>query len=398
MATYEITTEDGKTYEVETEDPTPSITDTVKEAAKSIFTGPAEVAKEVATMGPTAQKVASASLPIAGGLVGGVPGAAGGEFLRQSVNTVIDPENVPKTPLGRFASVAGAGILQKPKMLTAIPGVPKVLDLAKRSGGQVAEGFARLGEAASGVKKQDIKQLFNKPGSLFKTGSRGAAGEAIGDAKLLAGVNPGVTEDIGSLTAKNLEQAINVDDTGKEALKSIAKTIEESKKIGISDPVKDVLTPEKVGDALKYIDKRIKVAIRSGEDSSEFQNIQRHLNTLLEEVAPNVQGARKEFAPLALRDKFLSIFPRNKDGTISKANIFYLNSLLGSLGFSAGGVPGGAAGIAGGLISRAPITTGLLTSAAGGATKALNVLGKDPAIRQTLLGILQKLQSKKGQQ
>lgn len=394
MAIYEVTTEDGNTYEVETEDTmAEKAVNIASDATKSALLGPATATKEFFETDPaTMQRVGGPALPIVGGMLGGPIGAALGEVGRQVTGTAFAPDTVPETGLGRAASVMTAGIAQQPKILGAIPGASKVGEMASKVASSVArktgQGIARLGEAASGVPKREIERLFKKPEQLFRLGSKEKAGEAIGEAKALAGINPGVTDDIATMTPENVSKATNVGATGAKALADISE----------ATAAKVLPSAEKIGDALKHIDKEIKTGLRAGTDTSELQNIQKHLNSLLEEVAPNVQKARKEFAPLALRDRFLQLLPKNKDGSISKANLFYLNSVLGGLGFAAGGQKGAAEGIGLGLLARAPLTTGLATAGVGGVVKGLNAVAQNPAARQALLQVLQKLTQNKNPQ
>lgn len=340
-----------------------------------LASSPANLTKKFMQTDPaTMQRVGGPALPILGGMAAGPIGASLGEVARQMTGTVLNPSTVPKTPLGIGASVIGAGVAQEPKILEAIPGVTTAVEGSKRAAGSVGHGLARLGEAMSGVPAKDIKYLFKNPSVLFKPGSRDAAGKAIGEAKLAAGVNPGITKDISSFTPTNVSKAINPEKTGSEALARVSESLGNGAKPSIED----------VGDALKHVGDKIKVGMRQGQDVSELINIQTHLNTTLEELAPNVQAARQEFAPLAQRDKFMKIFPTNKNGTISKANLLYLNTIA----------KGATAPF------RAPIATGLVTAGLGGATRGLNVLNQNPVIRQALSGILQKIMTNRqnGQQ
>lgn len=350
------------------------------------------VAKQVLGMTPMAHPIDNLPLigTMAGTAMGGPMGAAAGAGTGQIFKRIYDlasgasplPATKPliggiQMPMASEAvapmtQAALAGIAQEPKVLNEIPGVPQVVDYAKRAGTQVGKGLARLGEAASGVKAQDIKQLFKNPGQLWHTGSREAAGQAIGDAKLAAGVNPGITEDIKSFTPSNVFKATKSDAVGEKALNQVAEAVSSGGKPSVED----------VGDALKHVSKQIKAGLNQGLDTSELQNIQAHLNTVLEDIAPNVQAARQEFAPLAQRDKFLKLFPTNKNGTISKANLLYLNTIA-----KGATIP-----------FRAPITTGLVTSAAGGATKAINSIAENPQARQVLMQVLQRLTQGKNPQ
>lgn len=354
------------------------------------------VAKQMLNTTPMAHPIRN--LPILGGILGstvanpGLGAAAGtglGQILKNMAGIVSGDPSAPTTAMGAALPAMGqaalGGIAQEPKVLNAIPGVPQASkmagDLASRAGKIVGNFAARMGEAASGVKGQDIKQLFNKPETLFNMGSRTAAGQAIGEAKLAAGVNPGITDAPISFTPENITKALQSDSAGEEAIHRVAQ----ANLSGANPEVEDI------GDGLKYISKKIKDGLAKGENTSELQNIQSHLNSTLERIAPDIQKARQEFAPIAQRDKFLKMFPTNKNGTISKANLFYLNSLLGVAGHTMAGRLGAAAGVTGGIIARAPITTGLLTSAAGGAAKGLNAIAENPQARQILMQVLQRL-------
>lgn len=234
----------------------------------------------------------------------------------------------------------------------------------------VGRGASRVGEALSGVSARDIQGLFKKPGTLFKTGSKAKAGEAIGEAEVRAGINPGVTESAETMTLENVEKALNVAKTGEQALKDIAQT-----KTG---------TPEQIADALQYVGDEIKGKLAQGKDASQLINIQTHLNGLLEKVSPEIQKARQEFAPLAQRNKFIQVFPRNKNQSISKANLMYLGTGLAGAGTLAGGPIGGALAVLGGTALRSPITTGLATVGASIGSKVASGVVNSPAFRKAL--------------
>lgn len=361
----------------------PSLMDAAKASVQNIASVPGRVAENL-----TPEKL-SQQLPMLGGIAGSmapvpVAGTAIGAGLGQIGKRLADlaygrtqpgdAMNPASEAIEPMKQAAISGLAQGPALgvINKIPGVKAAGDLASRTGTQIGRGLARVGEAASGVKAQDIRQLFKNPGQLFKTGSRDQAGKAIGRAKELAGVNPGVTEAPISFTPENITKAIHSDSLGEDAILKVAHA-------NLSGAHPEV---EDIGDGLKYISKKIKDGINKGEDVSELINIQDHLNTVLEREAPGVQAARQKFAPLAQRDKFLKFLPTNKNGTISKANLFYLNSI--------------AKGVTAPL--RAPITTGLLTSAAGGAAKGLNAIAENPQIRAALAQVLQRIRQNHGGQ
>jgi len=348
--------------------PSESLGQTVMDSAKQVLSAPVNAAKSL-----TPENM-SPYLPAAGAVIGsafapGLGTAAGaglGQIGKRMADLAYgkaqpgDAMNPGQEAISPMAQTAAQGIAEYPPVQNAV----------STAANAVGRGASRVGEALSGVPARDIQNLFQNPGTLFTVGSKGAAGQAIGDAKALAGVNPGVTEDSSTFTPENISKALNVKSTGEDALNAIA-----ANKTG---------TPEQLGDALKYVSDQIKTRLSTGQDASELINIQNHLNNMLDQVAPGVQEARQAYAPLAQRNKFLQLAPVNKNGTVSKANLLYLSSLLGGLGSSVGGVSGAAEAIGAGAVARAPITTGVVTSGAG----ALNNLLSNPQARQALLATL----------
>jgi hypothetical protein len=369
----------GSDQPVAEEAPPLPVNQIISNAVNSAVMGPATATKDFFQADPaTVQKVGGSALPIVGGALAGPAGAIGGEALRQITGTAFAPETVPKTALGRGASMLSAGVMQEP---SAFPGVPQATQVLKAVASKLGVGAKRVMEAASGVPAKDIQNLYENPETLITLGSKAKAGEAIGQAKLAAGVDPGITDSAITFTPENITKAIHSDSLGEEAIHKVAQA-------NLSGATPEV---EDIGDGLKFISKKIKAGMSKGEDVSELINIQNHLNSTLEKVAPAVQDARQEFAPLAQRDKFMKLFPANKNGTLSKANLFYLNSGLAWLGGAVGGLPGAGASVLAGTVARAPITTGITTALAGAANKGLNVIGQNPQARQILLGLLQKI-------
>jgi IS5 family transposase len=319
---------------------------------------------------PVAGAIAGTAL---GGPIGGAIGAGGGQILKRMAGMAYgtEPLSTAQTPtwsdpstylnkesIAPMAQAAGQAIFDaKP--------IPQI---ASAIGGAVGRGAARLGEAVSGVPAQDIRGLFSKPGTLWSLGSKAKAGEAIGDAKAATpGFSQGVTNDASTFTAENVQKALNVKSNGEQALTDIAKA-------GNG-------TAEQLGDALKYVSDEIKGKLAKGQDASELINMQTHLNGMLDKVAPDIQAARQAYAPLAQRDKFLNLVPHNKNNTISKANLFYLTSILGTGGGLLGGKEGAGKAVGAGMIARAPIMTGVTTSGLGAAYGALT----NPMLRSALL-------------
>jgi len=336
-------------------DPLTTIGQVALQGAKSAITAPIDATK---AMLQNPDKLGD-YLPAAGAVAGSVLapglGSAIGAGLGQIGKRMSDLAFGKADPADAM-NPAKEAIAPMEQVATGVLDLPQVQGAISTTAKAIGRGASRFGEALSGVSAQDIQQLFQKPGTLFKLGSKADAGAAIGEAKAAAGVNPGVTSNVTTLTPDNVSKALNVKGTGEQALNSV---------------VAGDRTPEQIGDALRYISDEIKGRLAQGRDASELINVQGHLNDMLGKVAPDIQAARQNFAPLAQRNKFLQLAPRNKNQTVSKANLFYLTSLMGGLGGTLGGSKGAAEAIALGALARAPITTGLVTSGIGGASKVL---------------------------
>src|SRR5258706_1848515 len=111
MASLNVHAPDGKTLTVQVPDGTDpsqygSLADDALHHYSSTQGGGSPplgfVAKQVLGMTPMAHPIrnAVAALPIAGGMVAGPIGAAGGEFAREAANTALDPSSVTQTALG----------------------------------------------------------------------------------------------------------------------------------------------------------------------------------------------------------------------------------------------------------------------------------------------------------
>jgi len=236
-----------------------------------------------------------------------------------------------------------------------------------------AELAARIKQMRTGVEAGDFERLRRDPGAFFTTTPRAEAGAAIGKAKQEAGINVGVTDDIGSLTKENISRARNIQGTANKAQDAIAENLEK----GMPSDPKDIAL------ALEGVNKRLTKLERSeGRGSPSFQQwsqIKTHLQGMLEEVAPDVRSANKEFSRVALRDKFMEPFPVNQAGTMSKINAAGFIPLAATGGAVMGGGIGGVIGAGAALAGRSPFVAGLGTALRGLADKAI-----DPALSKAV--------------
>lgn len=246
---------------------------------------------------------------------------------------------------------------------------------------------ARLKQMRTGVDASAFEQLRRDPGAFFSTKGRKEAGEAIGLAKEKAGVNLGVTDDIKTLTKENLGRTRNPIGASNQAqdvvADKLATTLETNPALGGADLVRaSGITPDEAATALDGINKRLAKLERSeGHGSPSFQKwsaIKSHIQSVLEEVAPEVKSANKEFSRVALRDKFMEPMPVNQAGTMSKISAFGFGPVGMIAGATVGGTPGAVAGGIAAQAIRSPFIAGLGTATRGLVDKAL-----DPILSKT---------------
>lgn len=223
---------------------------------------------------------------------------------------------------------------------------------------------ARVPNIMAGVPAEDVMMAAEKPLEVLASKSPGAAGKLFGAAKKAAGVSDveerliaGIGDPSGykRVADQLYEKGVENLTTGellawKKAASELARKVKGS------------------GEAL-YTQDALKAQAELGKRAAEDPAIAKVLST------------QADVALSKAKDKFLSIFPRNK----GKGDAVLRGMLqLGS---------GIKAGPAAALFS--PISYLPPTLAAGAANKGLNVIGNNPAVRQALMGLLTKLQGQK---
>lgn len=153
------------------------------------------------------------------------------------------------------------------------------------------------------------------------------------------------------------------------------------------------IQPNEVSQALDAVNKRLARLERSeGAGSPAFQQwsaIKNHFQAMLEEVAPDVRQANRDFSRVALRDKFMEPLPVNQAGTMSKIGTFGFTPLAATGGAVAGGPLGAVLAGAAAQAVRSPFIAGLGTASRGLLDKVLDPvfsrLGKE-ASRRAIYG------------
>lgn len=365
------------------------------------------------------------------------------------------PENIPLVGGKRFPQATGplaagigalASVASNPQSYVN----PELGYSSKLGPARGKPGIAaQIKKMRTGVEASAFEQLRRDPGAFFSRADRSKLGSAIGTAKEKAGINLGVTDDIGSLTPENIAKARSpmaaakqaqdavigklelsnlpvvesgsktgqphavyayTDDFGPGGTKRAVYNVygdpqhpaikqrgfgssvpkEELDKLGIpvvgrqagSDKYLAV-SPDEASNALDGINQRLSKIERSeGAGSKSFQQwsaIKSHFQDMLEQVAPEVKAANKDFSRVALRDKFMQPFPVNQSGTFSKINAAGFIPLAATGGAVMGGGVGGAIGAGLAVAGRSPFVAGLGTAARGLIDKAV-----DPALSRSV--------------
>lgn len=333
------------------------------------------IAKQVSNLTPMAHPVDN--LPITLGMAAtpfglGAPAAALGEFGKEAVNTVIDPSSVPKTALGRFASTVGAGVMQEPEILNAIPGVPQTKQVLSNVAAKFGKGMARAGETLSGVKKDVLKQTFEKGLSIYAAPSLPKAQQIFGEA-----LGPEGRAAMRQGAAEAFDPALG---KAREVATQIGSKIENGEHVTAIEALKARQATDRVISATPITDKISRKALYGWRN--QFDNE-------LASQSGKLADASRTYRSAIIKDKITNLTRMNKSGEPSA----FLPMIVGH-SMAGKGLEGGL----GMLTGTSPAVWGLGAAAAGQAAKGLNAIGQNPATRQALLQILQKINAAKAQQ
>lgn len=343
------------------------IPDVIKQAGEAaLASSPSNLTQKFMQTDPAVmQKMGGAALPIVGGALGGAPGAAGGEFLRQMTGTALAPETVPQTPLGRFASVVGAGAAQEPKILEAIPGVPAVKEMASGLLSKVGKGLAKAGQTLTGAKADVLTQAAKQGLSTYAAPSIPKAQEIFGQAlgpEGRAALKQSASEAFDSSLSK-----------ARQLATEIGTKIEKGEPVSAIEALQAKQATDQIISATSVTDKVSRRALFDWK--SRFDDILSSQNGPL-------KSASNTYRQAVVKDQLLSPTRLNKSGEPSA----FLPMLIGH-GMMGKGIEGGL----GMLTGTSPAMWGLGATAGGSASRGLLKLGQQPEIRQALLGILQKI-------
>lgn len=227
---------------------------------------------------------------------------------------------------------------------------------------------ARFNSMRTGVDAQSFDRLRRDPSAFFAKPTS-ETGPKIGTAKANSGINLGVRPDkIETLTPENISKARTPNIAGKKALDEIMESISEGRKP----------TPDAVSTALQNSNTRLSKLNPGTDPYFQETAIKSNLQNLLEQVAPEVKAANKDYSRSALREEFMQPFPVNQNGAFSKINAFGFAPAMAVAGGSVAGGPGAILAAILAQAARSPYVAGATTAARGGLDKLI-----DPLINAT---------------
>lgn len=359
-----------------------SMMDTVGQIAKNaaqtaVASDPAQLSNEFFKTDPaTMQRVGGPALPIMGGVAGApfglaAPGAALGELARQVTGTAFAPDTVPKTGLGRAASAITAGVAEEPKILKAIPGVPKVAEMASNLVSKALKGLAKAGQTLSGAKADILTQGARQGLSTYLDESLPEAQSIFSKA-----LGPKGESAIKETAKEAFDSALT---KARKVAVDIGTKIENGEPVTALEALKARQATDRVISSTPITDKVTRKALYGWRN--QFDNE-------LASQSGKLADASRTYRRAIVKDTLLSPTRLNKSGEPSA----FLPMLVGH-GMMGKGLEGGL----GMLTGTSPAVWGLGATAGGSALRGLNKLGENPATRQILMQVLQKImQSKKG--
>jgi hypothetical protein len=330
-----------------------------------------------------------AAIGVAGAL-GGVPAAglaagtyAIGKRLADLKRGIGAPIGTPfQEAKGPMIDAATAGLMQEPALLKnltpkdmpgigamATPGVQKVIDLGGRVAQSVKNGLFKSGQTMAGPKADTFKQAYDQ--GLVKTYSapnmekaQNIFGNALGPE--------------GQAALKESENAAEAFDP------ALSKARETAKKIGSMIEKGETVSAEQALQARQATDRIISSTPENDKMTRDvLYGWRNRFDNELSSQSGKLADASRTYRKAIVKDQLTNLTRMTKNGRPSA----FLPLVLG-----AGGR--GLEGIVNTLGLTSPLAWGLGVSSAGSAVRGLNKLADNPAIRQTLLQVLQRIKTK----
>lgn len=336
-------------------------------------------------------------LPVAGGMAGtavmpGAGTAAGaglGSIAQKMANMVYgtSPQVEPTT------SVAGIPLAPKeainPMLNAALAGAPETQEgqaAAKYIGNKyeafkpgIKKALSQVGQMMTGKSAVKVRRLIEDPAAILPESLGGA--KSVSDASSAYGKaleNTSVQHEGEQFVTKGLEKkAFGPFKRGHQEAEDVAQTVYDKWKN--SEPI----DAQEAFNAKRATDKLWPTVVkeRNAEDIRQMSEFKTAMDDILSKQAGPFAKASKDYARARLGADFTQILPRTKTGDISTVKSLLMPMLEPKK------IPL--------MMFTSPMATGVGNLAAQGAMKGINVLGRDPNIRQALMGVLQQIISGK---
>lgn len=350
------------------------------------------VAKQVFNMTQMAHPVRN--LPLLGAMVGstfGDPGtgaaagAGAAQIIKDMAGIASGDPNAPRTAgaaaMSAGGQALGAGIMQEPQVLKGIPGVSKVTELASGLVAKMGKGAARFGEALTGAKAKDLEQAAKQGLSTYKAPSMEEAQNIFGRALKAEGI----------ASKRPLEQIIdpqlsNARDVAITAGKKFEDFMGGS---GVAPTVEELLRGRQAVDRIYNATPLIDRSTRA-----ELATLRTGFDDMLSTVSGKLGEASKTYRQSIVKSNILNPFRITKQGQMS-AVAPMIATLAASAGLGSGHKGESGLGALGYLAASSPLIAGLAATSGGSAAQAINSIAQNPAARQALLQVFQRLTQKK---
>lgn len=345
------------------------VSDILPDMAKEAIGGVKELGTQISGLPRDAMRTFGTA---AGNMMSGVrPDVA----LAEAAMTQMRPDAAQVNPVEKTASL-GADIMD-PRMEIASPAVGEAYTgIVKPATEAIGRTAARAVQIPTGLPAADTAMVAEQPLKALWSKTRGTAGKIFGNAKTNAGVT-------------RTEEKLIAGSGDPSGYKRVADAMEKRvNKLGEDSLSTGQLLAWK--NAANQMSMKAKGSAEAlyAQDASRAESILKK-RALIDPKVAEVLRTQKETSFAIARSKFGNVIPQNKtkgDAVVRGL----LQGAVSTLGGRIAGIPGAVAGAA----PFAPAAYFVPTVAAGLLGKGLNVIGENPAIRQTLLGILQNIQSR----
>lgn len=376
-------------YTQSTQQQPQGIGDAVKAAfqqttAPIVSTAKALQPKNLTGLLPTAGMMAgTAVLPGAGTAAG----AGMGSIVQRMADLAYGQGAPPPTPGQAFAPKEAIMPMVNAAM-AGLPATPEGQYIGEKAGdalsylkGKFTKALPQVGQTMTGKSAVKVSRLMKDPTAVLPESLGGAMSpekasnqyrEALANDKTLIPL-----EDGKGFTRGIKKTEFSPFSRGSKEAEDTAQTIWDKWKAG------EEISAQEAFDAKRATDKLWPAVVkeRNAEQIRALSEFKTGMDDVLsEQGAGPFQKASKDYARARLGADFTQILPRTKTGDISTVKTLLLHTLA----------PGRSIGmVAGGLTS--PLVTGVGNLVGQGAAKGINAIAQNPAARQVLLQVLQKI-------